>query len=401
MATYFSDENLWAERWNQRIGRKRSIQSCRLCLYDADIPHISFDEEGVCNYCRKDQELRAQFPGGEKGRQDFEKIVDEIKRSGKGKKYDVIVGVSGGADSTYMVHLAHQYGLRVLAVHYDNTWNTTVAQQNIKSCLEKLNIDLWTYVINNKENDDIYKSFLHASTPDFEIPTDIALAAVLNMAAEKYGIQYVFEGHSFRTEGIAPVGWIYMDYKYISGVQKKFGTLPMKTFPDFSFSRQLKWMLFNRIKKIRPLWYLDYNKEDAKKMLSREYGWQWYGGHHLENRITAFYHTYLLPRKFDIDMRALGFSAHMRGGHMTREEGLAEMDRLPAHDPEIMEVVLKRFGYGTEEFEKLMLLPVKSYKDYKTYKPLFERLRPFFYVMAKAELIPWSFYIKYTSKDNI
>lgn len=401
MTIIFSDENLWQTHWSKRIERKRAIQSCSICLYDADTPSIAFDEDGVCNYCRKDQEMRAQFPGGEKGRRNFEKIVDEIKHQGKGKKYDVIVGVSGGADSTYMLHLAHQYGLRVLAVHYDNTWNTTIAQQNIKSCLEKLNIDLWTYVVNNKENDDIYKSFLHASTPDFEIPTDIALAAVLNMAAEKYGIRYVFEGHSFKTEGIAPVGWIYMDYKYIQSVQKLFGSLRMKTFPDFSFSRQLKWMLCNRIKKIRPLWYLDYDKEEAKKMLAKEYGWQWYGGHHLENRITAFYHTYLLPRKFDIDMRALGFSAHIRSGHMTREEGIAEMERLPAHDPEIMEVLLKRFGYDMAEFEKLMLLPVKSYRDYKTYKPLFEKLRPFFYVMAKAELIPWSFYIKYTSKDNI
>ncbi len=401
MGTIFTDETLWAESWKERLVKKESLQSCAVCLYDSETPNILFDHEGLCNYCRVDQQMRQQFPGGAQGKSDFEKIISEIKKKGRGKKYDVIVGVSGGADSTYMLHIAREYGLRPLAVHYDNTWNTTIAQQNIKNCLEVLGIDLWTYVINNKESDDIYKSFLQASTPDLEIPTDIALAAVLNMAAEKYGVQYVFEGHSFKTEGIAPVGWIYMDAKYIDSVHGLFGKIKMQTFPDFRFPRQLRWMLFNRIKKIRPLWYLDYNKEEAKKLITEKYNWQWYGGHHLENRMTAFYHTYFLPRKFDIDMRTLGYSGLIRSGQMSRAEGESEMKKLPAHDPEIFDMALKRLGYTHAEFEGLMLLPKKTYKDYNTYKKMFEKLRPFFYIMAKFELIPWSFYIKYTSKDNI
>jgi N-acetyl sugar amidotransferase len=401
MSSYFTDENVWAQEWQRRIERKKTLKRCTKCLYDEETPNISFDENGMCNYCKIDNELRVQYPGGQEGKASFEKVIDAIKAEGKGKKYDVIIGVSGGTDSTYMLHIAKEYGLRPLAVHFDNTWNTTISQQNIRNALDVLNIDLWTYVVNNSEYDDIYRAFFNASTPDLEIPTDIALAAVLNMAAEKFKVRYIFEGHSFKTEGMAPLGWIYMDAKYIDDVHKKYGKMPMKTFPDFRFARQLKWMLFNKLKKIRPLWYLDYNKGEVKKMITEKYGWQWYGGHHLENRMTAFYHTYYLPRKFDIDMRSLGFSARCRSNLMTREEGLKRLFELPSFDADLFEMILKRFGYSLDEFEKLMMLPRKTWKEYKTYKPLFERLRPFFYIMAKAELIPWSFYHKYTSKNNI
>lgn len=401
MSSHFTDEVLWEKEWHSRVERKRQLKRCSRCLYDEETPNITFDEKGVCNYCIKDDELRRDFPGGSEGREDFEKIIDEIKREGKGNKYDVIIGVSGGADSSYMCHIAKEYDLRPLAVHFDNTWDSTIATQNIRNLLEKLDIDLWTYVINNNECDDIYKSFLHASTSDLEIPTDIALAAVLNMAAQKFKVKHIFEGHSFRTEGMAPLGWIYMDAKYIDDVHKRFGKMPMKTFPDFRFFKQLKWMLFSGLKKIRPLWYLDYDKSATKKMLAENYEWQWYGGHHLENRITAFYHTYYLPRKFDIDMRTLGYSARIRSGQMTREDGIVRLEDSPKFDEELFEMILKRYGYSLGEFEKLMLLPIKNFKDYNTYKSLFEKLRPFYYIMAKAELIPWSFYHKYTSKNNI
>ncbi len=401
MSSIYSDEKVWSEEWAKRVERKSHLKSCTRCLYDEETPNISFDSNGVCIYCQKDDELRVQYPGGDKGKADFEKIIEDIKKAGKGKKYDVIIGVSGGTDSTYMLHIAKEYGLRALAVHFDNTWNTTIAQQNIKNALKVLGFDLWTYVVNNNEYDDIYKAFFHASTPDLEIPTDIALAATLNMAAEKFGVQYVFEGHSFKTEGMAPLGWIYMDAKYIDSVHAEFGHLPMKTFPNFRFPKQLQWMLFNQLKKIRPLWYLDYDKASVKKMITEKYGWQWYGGHHLENRITAFYHTYYLPRKFDIDMRTLGFSGRIRSGQMTREEGARRLKELPPFDKELFEMVLRRFNFSIDEFEKLMMLPKRTYREFKTYKKMFERLRPFFYVMAKANLIPWSFYIKYTAKDNI
>ena len=397
----FLNDDAWADKWNKRIKKKKTIKQCERCLFDEDTPAISFDEKGICNYCRKQEELEEQYPGGETGEAQMLQIAEKIKRDGRNKKYDVIVGVSGGCDSSYLIHLAKKYGLRPLAVHFDNTWNSTIAVENIQTVLEACDVDLWTYVVDNEEYDDLYRSMVKSGTPDLEVPTDIALATTLNRAAVKHGIKYIFEGHSFRSEGLAPLGWIYMDAKYIHSIQKKFGTKKLKTYPYMWLSLQIKWMLFNRLKKVRPLWYLDYNKEETKKMLSKNYGWQWYGGHHLENRICAFVHTFFFPRRFGIDFRSVGYSALIRSGQLTRKEGMEKLREIPKCDSEIVEMVQKRLALSDQAFNDLMIAPIKNYRDYKTYKPVFERWRPFFYLMAKMGLIPWSFYIKYTSKDNI
>jgi hypothetical protein len=312
-----------------------------------------------------------------------------------------VVGVSGGADSSFLVHLTKELGLRPLAVHFDNTWDSTIAVENIKRLLDILNVDLWTYVVNNEEYDRIYRSFLESGVPDLESPTDIGLARTLNMAAEKYGIKFIFEGHSFRTEGIAPLGWLYMDARYIQTIHSTYGDGKLETFPNLWFSSMMKSMLFHRTKKIRPLWYINHTKENTKKMLAEKYGWQWYGGHHLENRITAFYHTYFLPRRFNIDMRLLGFSALIRSGQMKREDGLSLISNPPLCDMDLLEMVKKRLDLSDDRFIQLMSLPVRTYREFRTYKQMFERLRPFFYLMAKSNLIPKSFYIKYTSRNSI
>ncbi|PLX18681.1 MAG: LPS biosynthesis protein [Candidatus Muiribacterium halophilum] len=375
-------------------------KTCTRCLYHEDIPNITFDEQGVCNYCRQIEDLERQYPIGDEGEKILDEIFEQIKKDGKGKKYDCVVGVSGGCDSSYLVYKCVQKGLRPLAVHFDNTWNSTIATQNIRKVLDKLGVDLFTYVVNNKEYDDIYRSFLQAGTPDTECPTDIGLATTLNMAAAKHGVKYVIEGHNFRTEGVCPLGWLYMDGKYIESVHKKYGKLKMKTYPNMPMYKFLKWMIIDRIKKIRPLWYMSYNKEEVKTFLQKEFDWKWYGGHHLENRFTAFYHSYLIPKRFNRDYRLLGFSALIRSGQMSREEGMKKMQEPPYLEPELLEYVKKRLGYSDDEFEKIMKLPKRTYKDFKTYKKTFERMRPFFYVMAKLSLVPYSFYMKYTKPQE-
>lgn len=395
----FLDDSAWSLEWDkqQQVITKR----CSRCLYDSTVPNIVFDGQGVCNYCHDIDVVSEKFPGGSQGEQEFGKVVAKIKRDGKGKKYDVIIGVSGGADSSYLVHLAIQYGLRPLAVHYDNTWNSSIAVENIRNVLDKLGVELWTHVVDNEEYDDLYKAIIRAGSPDLEAPTDLALASTINIAAAKHKVKYVLEGHSFRTEGMSPLGWLYMDAKYIDSMHKAHGTLKkLKSYPHMWFRRQLKWMLFNRLKKIRPLWYLDYDKEKTKKMLEKEYGWKWYGGHHLENRITAFYHTYFLPRRFGFDQRKNGYAALVRSGQMSREEGLDILSKPPECDMNLVNMVRKRWGLENDsEWLELMTGPIRYYTEFKTYKPMFERLRPFFYVMAKFELIPWSFYMKYTKKS--
>ncbi len=374
---------------------------CSRCLYDANTPAILFDEHGVCNYCKLYDDLDAAYPTGDEGEAYLRMLADQIRRENRRKKYDVVVGVSGGCDSSYLIHKTVELGLRPLAVHFDNTWNSTIATENIHCVLEKLDVDLFTYVVDNEEYDDIYRAFLKAGVPDLEAPTDIGLATTLYMAAEKHGIKYIFEGHSFRTEGVSPLGWLYMDARYIKSVHKRFGTVKMKTYPNLWMSDFLRWTAVRKIKKIRPLYYMDYRKEEVKKILAERYGWQWYGGHHLENRFTAFYHSYFLPQRFGIDQRVNGYAALARCGQLPREEGRRLMQEPPNADPEIVDLVKKRLGLSESEFERLMNLPKRSFREFKTYKPTFERLRPFFGLLARFDLVPRSFYIKYTSKTNI
>ncbi len=374
-----------------------TVKTCSRCLYDSSIGSLSFDAEGVCNYCRIQEQLEAQHPTDARGAAHLEAIAAKIKKENRDKPYDVIVGVSGGCDSSFLVYQAKELGLRPLAVHFDNTWNSTVATENIHAVLEALDVDLYTYVVDNREYDDILRSFLLAGVKDIETPTDIGLASVLYMACEKYDVKYIFEGHSFRSEGVAPLDWFYMDGKYIESVHAQFGKLPMKTFPAMPMRKFLKWTCVDRIKKIRPLYHMNYQKKKVMELLTRDFGWTWYGGHHLENRYTAFCHSYWLPRRFGIDSRVLGYSALIRSGQMTREEGLEAMKEQPVFDDEIVNLVKKRFELSDAEFERLVAIPKKVYRDYPTYKPTFEKMRPFFWALSRADLVPKSFYIKYTA----
>jgi N-acetyl sugar amidotransferase len=388
------------------INRKPYINSdskiCATCIYDENVPAIEFDENGICNYCKMIDNLKDQYhTGTPEGVEEFLKIVKQIKKDGKGKKYDCVVGVSGGTDSSYMIIKAIEWGLRPLAVHYDNTWNTAIATENIRKILSKLNVDLFTHVTDNKEADDIFKSFFLANVPEIDGSTDIALAETLYRAASKFKVKYILEGHSFMTEGVSPLSSAYVDGAYIKNLHKMFGKLRMKTFPNMNFMSFMKWIIVKRIKKIRPLWYIPYSKEGAQAMLEKEYGWKYYGGHHLENRMTAFNHSVYFPQKFGIDQRNNSLSASVRAGIMTKEEAINEYNSDPLVEDELVSYFKKRLEISDEKYALVMNGDRKTYRDYPTYKKRFERLRPLFFILAKAHLVPMSFYIKYTSKTEI
>jgi N-acetyl sugar amidotransferase len=372
---------------------------CSRCLYDETVPGIQFDGIGVCNYCHQHDALEAEYPTGAAGQAKLERLVARMKADGKGKPYDCVVGVSGGCDSSYLLYRMVDAGLRPLAAHFDNTWNSPVATQNIYNVLDGLGVELFTLVVNSREYDDLYRAFLLAGVKDIECPTDIGLTATLYRAAEQHSVRYIIDGASFRTEGVAPLGWIYMDGKYIQSVHAAYGTRPLKTFPNLLMGDFLRWAVWRNIKRVRPLYFLDYDKEAAKRMLAADLGWTWYGGHHLENRFTAFWHTYFLPRRYGIDGRLLGHAALVRSGQLSREAGLAEVAELPEVSSEVLLLVQKRLGFTEDELEEVMRLPHRHYSDYKTYKPTFERLRPLFWALYKLDRVPKSFYMKFTRPD--
>lgn len=376
--------------------------TCTRCIYDSTIPYITFDQEGVCNYCRQHDELNILYPTGEKGLKYLHTLAAKIKKEQKNKAYDVVVGVSGGTDSSYLLWFTKEVlGLRPLAAHYDNTWNSNIAVSNINKVIEKLGIDLFTHVVDNQEYSDVFHSFLKASVPDVDTPSDIALATVHYIACRKFGVKYIFEGHSFRTEGISPHGWFYMDARYIRSVQKQLGTHPIKTLPLLDMSKWLKWTIFDGIKKIRPLYYLDYDKEHTKKFLSEKFGWQYYGGHHMENRTSWFTNNYWLPKKFGYDLRLCEYSALIRSGQWTQEQATLALREPKPMDDMILQEIRNRLKITDEEFQEYLNAPNKTYRDYPTYKKTFEQLRWFFYILARTNLIPISFYLKYTRNyDN-
>jgi N-acetyl sugar amidotransferase len=369
---------------------------CSRCIYDTNVAGISFDADGVCNYCRQVESLAVTYDTGKpRGEQRLATIIDQIKNAGRGKKYDCVVGVSGGTDSSYLLVKALEWGLRPVAVHYDNTFNTAIATENIRKVTSILKVDLFTHVVDNRESEDIFRAFMRAGVPEFDASTDIAFAQTLRSAAAKFRVKYILEGHSFIAEGLAPVGKNYFDGKYIADIHARYGTRPMRTYPNMTFYQFMKWALVYRQKFIRPLWYIEYSKPAARAMLEKTTGWQYYGGHHLENRATSFLHTVYNPQKFGIDNRNLSLAAEVRSGILTREEALKIYDTPLTPDPELVPYIKKRLALGDAEYEALMNGPRRSFRDFRTYKRRFELLRPLFGVLARAELVPMSFYLKY------
>lgn len=359
---------------------------------DDTVPGIVFDKDGECNYCKIHWALEKQFPTGEEGQKIFNAIVSKIKASGKNNEYDCIIGVSGGTDSCYLLHLAKENGLRPLAVNLDNGWNSEIAVNNIKKCTTKLNIDLITYVINWEEMRDICLSYLKASLPWADNPTDIAITSALYKIASQENIKYIMVGADFRSEGKQPSEWTYGDGRMLKYIQKKFGKLPLKTFPNLTMWSLIYYGFIKGIKNIRPLYNLKYNKAEAQKLLEEKYNWEYYGGHHYESTYTNFVLRCLLPDKFRIDKRKVTFSAQIRAGHKDRGQALTEIDSPSISGPEKKEnidYVIKKLGLNMEEFNAIMTLAPKKFSDYPSYYPLIKHFGPLVTFILKF-IFTWS-----------
>lgn len=372
---------------------------CNRCLFDNTIEDIWFDETGECKYCHIHDEMEKTHPLNDPLENRYEKIIAQIKKKGRGKKYDCIVGVSGGRDSTYTLLTAVKSGLSPLAVHFDNGWNSDISVQNIKKTCEKLNVDLFTIVADWEEFKDLQLSFLKASTPDADVPTDYAIYSVLYHVANKEGIKYILNGHSFRTEGSSPISWTYMDPLYVRSVHKRFGKIKkFKSFPHMTFFKLQYYIWIKRITEIRLMEFIDYKKNEVDKILTKELNWQYYGGHHHENLYTRFFQSYYLPKKFHIDKRITELGAMVRSGQITRVEAQHEIEfSTYEYAEKTVEYAFSKLGLTKEEFEKIMSLPPKSHHDYPTYLPLIRFLKVPIRIAAKLKLVPYILYLKYAN----
>ncbi len=337
---------------------------------DTSDKDIIFDSNGVCNHCNRYTSLVAiRTHQGEDKKNKLDEIIEKIKIKGRNKDYDCIVGVSGGVDSTYVAYLTKKLGLRPLAIHFDNGWNSELAVSNIERVLNKLDIELYTYVIDWEEFKKLQLAFLYASTPDGEVPTDHAINALLFMEASKRNIKYIINGMNFATESLAVKSWAYghSDWKYIRSVNKIFNKKRLVHYPHFNFLNLFYWTFIKRISSISILNYIDYNKEEVMQVLQNELEWVYYGGKHYESVYTRFYQGYILPEKFNIDKRRGHLSDLINSGQLSRDKALDDIKK-PAYDPKLLRqdfpFVHKKFELSENEFEKIMKMEIKTYNGY-------------------------------------
>jgi N-acetyl sugar amidotransferase len=350
-----------------------AYRQCAVTVMDniAD-DNIRFDDKGICNYYYdyKEAEKNGVFKG-EDGLTRLDKLMEKIKEDGRGKPYDCLIGLSGGVDSTYVAWLIKSKGLRPLAVHLDNGWNSELAVNNIENIINKLNIDLYTLVVNWQEFKDIQLSYLKASVVDIEVVSDHAIFATMYKLAKEKGIGYIISGTNIVTEHIMPPSWLYkkMDFANLKDIHSKYGTVKLKTYPTFDFKKYVYYSSVLKLTPISILNYVPYNKKEIKEFIARELNWRDYGGKHYESIFTKFYQAYILPEKFKIDKRKAHLSTLICSGQITKAEALAELEK-PLYDPQELkadkEYVLKKLGLSETQFDEIMKLPPRRHEDFKT-----------------------------------
>lgn len=351
----------------------RPYQRCTRCVMDTTDSKITFDENGVCDHCRNfDKNIAPYWKPQENRFDELEKLAEQIRQAGKNSEYDCILGLSGGADSSYLAYIAKEVmHLRPLAFVVDTGWNLNVAVENIEKIVKGLDLDMYTEVVNWKEMADLQLAFFKSGISSQDFPQDHAIFAALYNYAVKNNIKYVLTGSNSATEFIRPpVEWLYMnDLRMAKDIHKKFGVRELKTFPMCGMLKyKIYYRYFKGMHRAYPLDYVVYNKAEAEDLLHEKYGWTKYENKHYENVFTRFFEGYYLPHKFGFDTRKNVASNEILAGILTREEALERLSK-PAYDPEQMiqdkEYVAKKLGITVEEFDNIIEGPNHTPVDYK------------------------------------
>lgn len=375
---------------------------CIKCIHDSSVPGISFDSLGVCNFCNFYDEMDRYYPIGEKGEAELEKRFGKIRKDGKGKKYDCIVGISGGRDSIYLLHkVVVDWKLRALAVHFNDGFDNPTAGENMVTACKRLGVELRTVTSDWREAKDLKITFLKASTPDLNQGTDVGIASSLFGVAHKEGVKHILFGQSFRTEGIKPILWTYFDGDYLRGVQKKLGKVKLRKWnpDDPGFNLGLKEMiyynLFKGIKVFAPFYHYPYNRKEAEEIIKKNYDWVYPGAHYFDDLYWALI-TYVHRVKFNIDLRLNSYSFLIRSGQMDREEALTLVSEpYVMEDHKVIDLCIKRLGITRSEFENYVSLKPKTFLEYPNSYWVFRLFKYPIRLLTEVGYLPKSVYYKY------
>jgi N-acetyl sugar amidotransferase len=359
---------------------ENNYKICAKTVMDTSDPAIKFDQDGISNHYWDFQNIvQPNWHPDAEGKARLEKIVDTLKKSGKGRSFDCIMGLSGGADSSYMLHkMVREYDLRPLVFHVDAGWNSEIAVNNINGLIDKLGLDLYTEVINWEEMKNFQLAMFKSGVPHIDIPQDMAFIGVLYKFAEKHKIKYIVNGGNISTECVLmPLDILYWgtDMTHIRDILSQFGTIPMSTYPFSSvFYHKLYLRYLRGVKVIKPLNYMPYIKSDAMFEMETLYTWKPYPQKHFESRFTRFFEGYWLPTRFGYDMRRNQFSSLILTGQMTREDAKKELDK-PPYNPDTIEhdfnYIATKLGISADQLRNYHEMPKKFYWDYRNQQKFF------------------------------
>ena len=362
---------------------KKNYQVCKRCVMDTSAEDIQFDHNGFCNYCTdflSNSGSVLKIGVSEQGAK-LQSLIKEVKRAGKRKKYDCIVGVSGGVDSSWALVQAVKHGLRPLAVHMDNGWNSELAQNNIANLVTELGVDLYTHVIDWTEYKKLMLSFLEADVIDVELLYDNAMFGLNYLQANKYGIKYILSGMNTTSEGmVIPKTWNWHKYdkRNIVHIGKRFQQVKLKTYPAIGTVYYIYSKFINGIQWVPFPDYFQFNKKNVMKTLESEFGYKPYPYKHYESVFTRFYQGYILPKKFGVDKRRIHLGTLVAAGQLEREDAIKDLEGIPYQSQKDLEAdkiyILKKLGWNLQDLEDYINRPGKSHSDYKSEKPLFYSL---------------------------
>jgi len=362
---------------------------------DATVPGLVFDASGVCSHCRIHDKLDRMYPTGEQGRQEMERIATRIRKAGRGKQYDCVVGVSGGRDTSYCLHMTKELGLRPLAVHFNNGWDSDIAKNNLRKICTGMDVDLHTVISDWEESRELTNCTIRACVPYIDMTDDVGIARALYDTAVEEGVRPIILSHSFREEGINPLAWNYFDGRYYRALVKRFARIPIRKRKNVDLHHLIYWHLMKRIQVINLTNYYDDAGQHVEQLLTQRYGWVDTQQHHYDNEMFALV-SYYSRQKFGFDWWRVDLSAKVRTGVISRAEALEKLERPPAFESkENVEYCLKKQGISLEEWEQIMAAPRKFFWDYPNYYSFLKFMKHPIKWAGRLNIIPSYTYEKY------